>query len=308
MAARSIWTGSIGFGLVNVPVRLYSATEDKNVRFHQLQEGTGKRVRYERVTDDGDEVPYEDIVKGYEVTKGKYVTLTDEELEAAEPAKSKTIGIEDFVDLHEIDPISFQKTYYVFPDNRADSDKPFVLLRRALEETERIGVGRFVMRDHEYLVALRPYGDVLALETMFFPDEVRDPKKIADPPKNVRVDKRELDMARRLIDSLATEWKPSRYHDTHRERLLDVIKQKSKGKEIVVEEQEEQGAEVIDLMEALRASLEGKPPKRATGSRAKTAKSASKRAAKKTAKRASKSTRKRAPAKKKAATKRRKAS
>src|SRR3954453_18203262 len=143
--ARSIWTGAIGFGLVHVPVRLYSATEDKSVHFHQLQEGTGKRIRYERVTDGGDVVPYDDIVRGYELKKGKYVTLTDEDFAAAEPVRSKTIEIEDFVDLHEIDPIYFEKTYYVFPDERSDGAKPFVLLRRALEGAERIGIGRFVM-------------------------------------------------------------------------------------------------------------------------------------------------------------------
>src|SRR4051794_9862959 len=185
--ARSIWTGAIGFGLVHVPVRVYSATEDKQVHFNQLDESTGKRIHNQRVTDSGKKVDYDDVVKGYEISKGKYVTLTDEELAAAEPGRSKTIEIEDIVDLAEIDPIFYNKTYYVFPDDRADAGKPFVLLRRALEDAERIAVCRFVMRDHQYLVALRPYGDVLAMETMFFPDEVREPKQVADPPKNVRV-------------------------------------------------------------------------------------------------------------------------
>ena len=295
--ARSIWTGAIGFGLVNVPVRLYSATEDKAVRFHQLQAGTGKRVRYERVTDDGEEVPYEDIERGYEVSKGKYVTLTDEELEAAEPEKSKIIEIEDFVDLSEIDPILYNKTYYVFPDERSGGAKPFVLLRKALADSERVGIGRFVMRDHEYLVTIRPYGDVLALETMFFPDEVRNPKQVADAPKNVRVDRRELQMAERLIDSLTVKWEPKKYRDTHRDRLLDVIKRKQKGQEIVVEERAPQeDAKVVDLMEVLRQSIEGGGRRRAGASGATRARKATKKTAKKATKRGA--TKKAAPKRK----------
>jgi DNA end-binding protein Ku len=280
--ARSIWTGAIGFGLVRVPVRLYSATEDKSVHFHQLQEGTGKRIHMERVTNDGEEVPYDDIVRGYEVKKGKYVMLTDDELTAAEPDKSRTIEIEDFVDLHEIDPIYYTKTYFVFPDERAEGGKPFVLLQRALEESELVAIGRFVMRDHEYLVTLRPYEGVLALETMYFADEVRDVKSVADPPKNVRVVERELEMARRLIKSLTTTFEPARYHDTHRERLLDVIRRKAKGEEIVAEEAAPATDNVVDLMEVLQASLDKAGSRR--GSRArKAAPRATKKAARKAA-------------------------
>jgi DNA end-binding protein Ku len=298
--ARSIWTGAIGFGLVRVPVRLYSATEDKSVHFHQLQEGTGKRIHMERVTNDGEEVPYDDIVRGYEVKKGKYVMLTDDELAAAEPEKSRTIEIEDFVDLHEIDPIYYTKTYYVFPDERAEGGKPFVLLRRALEESELVAIGRFVMRDHEYLVTLRPYEGVLALETMYFADEVRDVKSVADPPKNVRVVERELEMARRLIKSLTTTFEPKRYRDTHRERLLDVIRRKQKGEEIVAEEAEAPTDNVVDLMEVLQASLDKAGSRRGSRPRASTS-----RTAKKTAKRATRKPAKRTP---KAAKKRRQAS
>jgi DNA end-binding protein Ku len=301
--ARSIWTGAIGFGLVRVPVRLYSATEDKSVHFHQLQEGTGKRIHMERVTTDGEEVPYDDIVRGYEVKKGKYVMLTDDELAAAEPEKSRTIEIEDFVDLHEIDPIYYTKTYYVFPDERAEGGKPFVLLRRALEESELVAIGRFVMREHEYLVTLRPYEGVLALETMYFADEVRDVKSVADPPKNVRVVDRELEMARRLITSLTTTFEPKRYHDTHRERLLDVIHRKQKGEEIVAAEAAPTTDNVVDLMEVLQASLDQAGARR--GSRAR---GASSRTAKKTAKTSKTATRKPAKRAHKAAKKRRKAS
>jgi DNA end-binding protein Ku len=264
-----------------------------------LQEGTGKRIRNERVTDDGKEVPYEKIVRGYEVSKGKYVTLTDKDLEAAEPVRSKTIEIEDFVDLHEIDPIWFDKTYYVFPDERAGGAKPFVLLRRALEDTERTGVGRFVMRDHEYLVAVRPYESVLALQTMYFADEIRKPKNVADPPKNVRVSDRELDMATRLIDSLTTKWDPTRYHDTHRERVLDIIHRKQKGEEIVAEKPEREDRKVVDLMEVLRASIDNAGQRRTQRS-ARARKSARKSTARK-------STARKATAKK-AVAKRRKAS
>jgi DNA end-binding protein Ku len=302
--ARSIWTGAIGFGLVRVPVRLYSATEDKSIHFHQLQEGTGKRIRYERMTNDGTEVPYEDIVRGYELKKGKYVTLTDEELAAAAPEKSRTIEIEEFVDLHEIDPISYEKTYYVFPDERAEGGKPFVLLRRALEDSELVAIGRFVMRDHEYLVTVRPYEGVLALETMFFADEVRDPKSVADAPKSVRVADRELEMARRLVDSLTTKWDPKRHRDSHRERVLDVIHRKAKGQEIVAEEAAPEPDNVVDLMEVLRASLDkaGKRPKRAA---ARTAKKTAKKTPRKSTRKTTKKTAK--PARQ-AAKKRRKAS
>jgi DNA end-binding protein Ku len=298
--ARSIWTGAIGFGLVRVPVRLYSATEDRSVHFHQLQEGTGKRIHMERMTNDGEEVPYGDIVRGYEIKKGKYVTLTDDELAAAEPEKSRTIEIEDFVDLHEIDPIYYTKTYYVFPDERAEGGKPFVLLRRALEESELVAIGRFVMRDHEYLVTLRPYEGVLALETMYFADEVRDVKSVADPPKSVRVVERELEMARRLIKSLTTTFEPKRYHDTHRERLLDVIHRKAKGEEIVAEEAAPAADNVVDLMEVLQASLDKAGSRRGSRARRATPRT-TKKTAKKTAKKAAKPARK-------AAKKRRKAS
>jgi DNA end-binding protein Ku len=304
--ARSIWTGAIGFGLVNVPVRLYSATEDKTVHFHQLDESTGKRIHNQRVTDSGKEVAYEDIVKGYEVSKGKYVTLTDEELAAAEPGRSRTIEIEDFVELGEIDPIYFQKTYYLFPDERADASKPFGLLRRALDDAGRIGIGRFVMRGNEYLAAIRPYDGILALETMFFPDEVREPNKVADSPKNARVSDRERAMAEQLIDSLTTAWDPKKYRDNYRDRVLDIIERKRKGEEIVVEEAPAEESNVVDLMEVLRRSIE-QGGRRTTRGRSRTARAAKRAPAKKrtATKRASKTSKSSKPAK---ATKKRRAS
>jgi DNA end-binding protein Ku len=257
--ARSIWSGSLSFGLVNVPVKLYSAIAQKDVHFHQFKAGTNKRVRNERVVEGtNEEVPYEDVVKGYEVRPRKWVMLTKEELEAVEPGRSRTIEIEDFVDLADVDPIYFEKSYYLGPEPDRGAERPYVLLRRAMEEEQRIGIARFVMRSKLYLAAIRPREDVLVLETLYFPDEVRDPaESIENLPKGVRVSPRELEAARRLIESLATDWDPRRYKDTYRERVLDLIEQKAKGKEIQLPEREEP-APVLDLMAALEARLEGK--------------------------------------------------
>ena len=253
--ARAIWTGAISFGLVNVPVKLYSAVEQKDVAFHQLQKDTGERIHYKRVTDDSDdEIAYADIVKGYEVDKGQYVVVTPEELESVEPGRSRTVDIEDFVDLDEVDPIYFEKTYYMGPANK-DAAKTYELLRKALERTNKVAIARFVMRTKQYLAAVRANGKVLMLETMYFPDEVRDAEVIDNLPKGVELSDRELAMAEQLVDSLTSEWEPDRYHDTYRERVLELIQAKAKGQDIVTEEAE-QPAKVVDLMAALEASLE----------------------------------------------------
>lgn len=255
--ARSIWSGSLSFGLVNVPVKLYSATEQKDIHFHQFQEGTGKRVRNMRVVEGTqDEVPYEEVVKGYELKDGKWVMLTKEELDSVDPGRSRTIDIEDFVDLEEVDPVYFEKTYYLGPEDDQGAERPYALLLKAMNDTGKVGIARFVMRGKQYLAAIRPRGNVLALHTMYFADEVRDPAAEIDQlPKKVNVSKRELDVARKLIDSLATDWKPERYEDTYRSLVMDLIKRKGKGEEIEVEEAPEP-APVIDLMAALEASLE----------------------------------------------------
>ncbi len=254
--ARAIWTGAVSFGLVNVPVKLFSATEQKDVAFHQLSKDTGERIRYRRVTDTSDdEVPYADIVKGYELDDGRYVVVTPEELEAVEPGRSRTIDIEDFVDLDELDPVHFEKSYYLAPAGK-EAAKPYELLRTALERSNKVAIARFVLRTKQYLAAVRSNGRVLVLETMFFPDEVRNPESvIGDLPSDVELRDREIAMAEQLIESLTTSWDPDRYHDTYRERVLDLIESKAKGEEVVVEE-EERPAEVVDLMEALQASLE----------------------------------------------------
>lgn len=264
---RAIWSGSISFGLVNIPVKLYTATESKDVQFHQIDRGTKKRIEYKRVAKGSNkEVDYEDLVKGYEVTKGKMVVVEPEELEAAEPERTHTIEIEDFVDLPDIDPIYFEKTYYVAPGEGKGASKAYLLLLKSMEAAEKVAIGRFVMRTKEYLVTIRPLrSGVLALETMFFPDEVRDLTDISSLPAKGTVTERERDIADRLISSLSRKWDPKRYHDTYRERVLELIKQKAKGKEIVTEEREK-AAPVADLLEALEASLAAAKGKRQAAS------------------------------------------
>jgi DNA end-binding protein Ku len=255
--ARAIWSGSLAFGLVNVPVGLYSATEDKTVHFHQFERGTSSRIRNRRVNEDTNkEVAFEDIVKGYDTGKGRYVMVTPEELESVEPGRSRTIEITDFVDAAEVDPIYYQKTYYLAPKDET-AERAYSLLTRALEKADRVGIATFVMRDKQYLAAIRPKGDVLTLETMFFADEVRDPEKEIDTlPATAPVRRRDLDTAMSLIDALTTRWKPANYRDTYRDRVMQLIDAKRKGREIVTAEEPEPGAEVVDLMEALQGSLD----------------------------------------------------
>ena len=256
---RAIWTGSISFGLVNVPVKLYSAVEQKDIHFSQFEEGTGAKIRYKRVSEKtGKEVPYEKIVKGYEVAKGRFVIVTPEELESAEPESTRTIDIDDFVDLEEIDPIFYDRTYYLAPaSDDAGSKRAYNLLLKAMEEKKKVGVGKFVMRTKQYLGAVRPLGDVLALSTMVFGDEVRDRKEIEElsSAKNTKVGDREVAMAEQIIESLSVKWDPSRYHDTYREKVLEVIERKAEGEEIVATAPASKEAEVVDLMAALEASL-----------------------------------------------------
>src|SRR5919109_3558540 len=257
MAARAIWTGSISFGLVNVPVRLYTATEQKDVRFHEFDQRSGKRIRHKRVVEgSGREMDYENVAKGYEVSKGRYVVLERGELEAADPEKTRTIEISEFVELAEIDPIFFEKSYYLGPEKDKGAKRAYALLFRALEEADMVAVARFVMRSKEYLAALRAGDGLLVLETMFFPNEIREPKStVAGLPLNVKVESRDLDMAKRLVRGLTAEWEPSKYKDRYRQRVLSLIKRKQEGKEIVAEPAEDREPPT-DLMDALRASVE----------------------------------------------------
>jgi DNA end-binding protein Ku len=256
--ARAIWTGAVSFGLVNVPVGLYSATQEHEVRFHQFEKGTSARIRNRRVNEEtGEEVDYDDIVKGAEVGDGKYVQLTQEELESVEPGRSRTIDITDFVEAAEIDPIYYQKSYYLAPGNEA-AQKAYSLLAKAMEQADRIGIASFVMRNKEYLAAIRPQDGVLVLETMFFADEVRDPVEEIDLlPTKTRVGKKDVDMAVSLIEAMSAKWDPKNYRDTYTDRVEQLVEAKKKNKEIVVESAAEPGEKVTDLMEALRASLEG---------------------------------------------------
>jgi DNA end-binding protein Ku len=266
--ARAIWTGSISFGLVNIPVAIYSATESKDIHFHNLTP-KGHRVRNKRVDDrTGREVEYRDLVKGYELSKGKYVIVEPEELAAASPEQTRTIDIEDFVELAEIDPIYFESTYYLAPPSRTPESgrKAYALLREALTRSERVGIGTFVMRTKQYLAAIRPADSLLYLDTLYFADEIRATGDLNVPPR-LRGSTRELKIAEQLIDSLTTKWDPKRYKDTYRAEVLKIVKQKQRGKAIATEAPDETRAPVVDLMEALRASLDEKKPRRARRTR-----------------------------------------
>ncbi|MFC7405575.1 Ku protein [Georgenia alba] len=255
--ARAIWTGAIAFGLVNVPVGLYAATEDRTIHFRQFERGTSGRIRYRRVNEEtGKEVAYEDIVKGYELDSGDYVLLEPAELEEIAPGRSRTIEITDFVEAAEIDPIQYQKSYYLAPQNEA-AERAYALLTAAMEKADRIAVANFVMRSKQYLAAVRPRDGVLVLETMFFADEVREATTALDRLPRRKPAQKDLDMAVSLIDSMTSEWDPANYQDTYREKVLDLVEAKAGGQEVVTPEEEtgEEG-EVVDLMDALRRSVE----------------------------------------------------
>jgi len=251
---RAIWSGSLGFGLVNVPVKLFSAVEEKGIHFHQFKEGTSHRIRNKRVDEEtGKEVDFDDIVKGYETSSGKYVMLTPEELESVEPGRTRSIDIEDFVDLDDVDPIYFDRTYYLAPDGDA-AKRSYALLLDAMAKTGKVAIARFVMRTKQYLAAVRPGDGVLLLETMHFHDEIRDTGDL-EVPGSVKVADKERKIAEQLIRSMATDFEPARYEDTYREAVLDLIKRKGKGEELSVERPAADDTKVVDLMAALEASV-----------------------------------------------------
>jgi DNA end-binding protein Ku len=254
---RSIWTGAISFGLVTVPVKLYSAVQRKSVRFHQLSGKSGVRIQQKRVDPTtGDEVPYEEIVKGYEIAPDQYVLIEPGELEALDPKKTKTIEISDFVGLDEIDPIFYDHPYYLAP--AAGGAKPYRLLYEAMVESRKVAIAKVVIRQKENLVAIRPMeGGVLGMSTMIFADEVVPPDRLDDLPGDIETKEQEVEMARMLIDSLASDFEPEKYEDTYREEVLALIERKAEGKEIAVQPAaEEEAAPVPDLMAALKASLD----------------------------------------------------
>jgi len=255
--ARVIWSGALAFGLVNIPIGLYAATEDRTVHFNQFQKGTSDRIRYKRVNErTGEEVPFKEIVKGREVDEDTYVLVTDDELESVEPGRTRTIDITDFVDLSEVDPIYFQKTYYLAP--RGDgADRSYELLHQAMSATNRVGIATLVMRSKEYLVAVRPQEKILALETMYFADEIRDPVEATGYEPTGRTAKpREVTIARQLIESMTTDWDPERYRDTYRERVEELIESKRNGEEIEAAAPAPRESKVVDLTEMLRQSVE----------------------------------------------------
>ncbi len=269
--ARSIWTGAISFGLVTVPVKLYSAINRKTVRFHQLNGKSGVRIAQKRVDPStGDEVAYEDIVKGYEIAPDRYVVIEPGELEAIAPKKTKAIEIEEFVELSQIDPIYYDHPYYLAPG--PGGAKPYKLLVEAMRETGKVGIARVVIRSKEALVALRPIGDALGMATMIFADEVLSADRIDEikEAEGLSTTKRELEIAEQLVESLAGDFDPDRWHDAYRDQVLEMIERKAQGEEIAVQpEPEEDAAPAPDLMGALKASLEAVQAREGEDGRAK---------------------------------------
>ncbi|MBA2327793.1 MAG: Ku protein [Actinobacteria bacterium] len=253
---RPIWSGTITFGLVTVPVKLVTATRSQDVRFNQLEEGTGSRIRYRKVSEaTGEEVPNEKIVKGYEISPGQYVVVGGEEMDAFAPKATRMIEIEDFVDLEQIDPIFYDSPYYLTPDRGAA--KPYRLLLDAMADLDKVAIGRFVLRGKEHLVAIRVREEALCVETMRYVDEVVPVEELEGLPEgDIQPTKRELDMARQLIEALSGDFEPEKYHDQYREQLRELIEKKAAGEEIVAEPLVEEPAKVVDLMAALEASLE----------------------------------------------------
>jgi DNA end-binding protein Ku len=250
----AIWTGSISFGLVQVPVRLVGATKSKDVSFNQLEEGTGSRIRYKKVSEQtGEEVTQDRIKRGYEISKGRYVMIEPDELDALRPRASHAIDIEEFVDLDEIDPVFFEQPYYLIPDARGV--KPYRLLADAMTELNKVALGRIIVRSKERLVAIRPLDGMLVIETMRYADEVL-PRDELLPDDDVELTDRERAMARQLVESLAVdEFQPEKFHDQYRMQVLDLIERKAAGEEIVAEPLVEAPAKVLDLVAALEASL-----------------------------------------------------
>jgi DNA end-binding protein Ku len=260
--ARPIWSGAISFGLVSVPVRMFSATESKELRFHFLDKRDLAPIGYDKIRrDTGEHVDNEDIIRGFEVEKGRYVPLEDEDLDRLDVELTKTIDICDFVDLDEIDPVYFRKAYYLLPEEGAE--KPYRLLVRALDETGKVAIAKVVIRNKQHLACLRPWNGTLMLETMYYADEVRQPEKVDG---RVQVRKPEVEMAKTLVENLSAPFDASKYDDTYRKELLELLRAKAKGRPLPEPDDEEEG-EVVDLMAALRQSVERTKQERNTRGR-----------------------------------------
>jgi len=253
---RAIWSGAISFGLVNVPIKLYSATSPKTVRFHQLHARDGVRIQQKRVCPaDGEEVAYDDIVKGFEIAPDRYVIVRQEELDALDPRHTKTIDIEAFVELADIDPVYYDSAYHLAP--ATGGAKPYALLLSAMEHAGKVAIGRFVLRTRQQICALRPADGVLVLSTMLFGDEVNAPERLDELEglADVEATRAEVAMAEQLIESLSTPFDPTAYRDEYRERVLDLIERKAAGEEVAVQPAAAAPAAVPDLMAALEASV-----------------------------------------------------
>ena len=254
---RAIWSGSISFGLVNIPIKLFNAVSKKSVQFNQIDARSNSRIRMKRVSAaDGEEVPQTEIVKGYEVTPGRYVTIRPDELDALEPEATRAVDLEEFVELADIDPVFYDSPYYVAPAKGAE--KPYALLVKAMEESGKVGIARFVMRSKQYLAALRPKDGKLVLSTMVYADEVTPVEEIGELTGLDAIDlsEREVAMARQLIDSLSAEFDPAKFRDEHRDRVLELIERKAEGIEEVIEAPAAiEATAVVDLMAALEASV-----------------------------------------------------
>jgi DNA end-binding protein Ku len=258
--ARSLWSGTLSFGLVSVPVRLVGATESKELRFHFLDKHDLQPISYDKVRrDTGEHVDNDDIVRGFEVEKGRFVPLEDEDLDRLDVELTKTIDICDFVDLDEIDPIYFRKAYYLLPQDGAE--KPYRLLARALDETGKVAIAKIVIRNKQHLAAVRPANGVLVLETMYYADEVRAPEKVEG---GGQLRKPEVEMAKSLVENLSATFDPEQYDDTYRKELLELLRAKAEGEPLPPAEQEPEG-EVVDLMAALRESVERTQKKKSGG-------------------------------------------
>jgi DNA end-binding protein Ku len=276
--ARAIWSGTISFGLLNVPVRMFSAVARRNIALREIRESDSARIKHRRVAEGTDEeVPYENIVKAYELSPGQYVPLSKDEMAALAPEKTRAIDVQDFVDIEEIDPMYFDSPYYLGPADGAE--KAYSLLANAMESSGKAAIARFVFRNKEHLSAIRASDGVLTLTTMRFHDEVVPPSDLDDalPEKKPKVAKKEQQMAEQLIDSLSTEFEPNSYRDEYREQLLALIEQKAEGKEIVAPEAEEPKAtKAPDLMAALEESIAAVKDKGSSGDGKKASKSKAK--------------------------------
>jgi DNA end-binding protein Ku len=262
--ARAIWSGVISFGLVSVPVRMFTATESKELKFHFLDRRDMAPIGYDKVNKEtGESVGPDNIVRGFEVDKGRFVELTEEDIDRLDIELTHAIDICDFVSIDEIDPIYFRKAYYVLPQEGAE--KPYRLLARALEETGRVAIAKVVIRNKQHLAAIRPVEGTLVLETLYYADEVRRPEEAPKP----QVREPEVEMAKTLIENLAAKWDPEKYHDRYRSELLDLLKKKAKGQKLP-EPSADEGGEVLDLMEALRQSVAATKKRRAGPARRKT--------------------------------------